>query len=430
MILTRKMELNNRTVSKLLFYQAIYILIYRFCVDVLHFPSVISYGIDIINVLVTMFFLYSKVAKKKLFLAGMAPVFFSVILLIGFCLADGIINMVKPQLVLWAFRNTMRYYPFFFSIIALWDEKMLDRMIKILFKLQYPNFLIVLFQYFVLGYHQDNIGGIFGHTVGCNAALNIYLCIVIALYIEKYIHKKTTLVPLLCAFVVFLVSIVLAELKVGFIELPMIIALAVLLNKPSFKTVVVTIAIVLMIPIGIQAIITLYPQWASFFVNLDSFLEIGTNVGGGYNISRLSAFSDINNLFFHNDISKNLLGLGFGNCEYSSITLFTSTFYERYGWLHYRWFAHQTWFLECGYLGIILYSLFFVTLFFWFIKLKRTYGDINGFGSFGQIIISLCFLNYIYNSTLRAEEGYILFLALALPCLNYRCLINNVNSIK
>lgn len=422
MALTRKMELNNRTVSKLLFYQVIYILICRFCVDVLHFPSVISYGIDIINALVTMFFLYSKVAKKKLFLAGMAPVFFSVILLIGFCLADGIINMVKTQLILWAFRNTMRYYPFFFSIIALWDEKMLDRTIKLLIRLQYPNFLVVLFQYLILGLKQDNIGGIFGNTTGCNAALNIYLCIITALLIEKYIHREITLIKLLCNFIIFLTTAVIAELKVGFIELPMMIILAILLNKPSFKTIIATIAVILMIPIGIQSIISLFPRWAYSFENMSSFLGTATEIGGGYNISRLGAFSDINNLFFHNDLSKKILGLGFGNCEYSSINFFTSTFYERYGWLHYRWFTHQTWFLECGYLGVILYFLFFVALFFWFVKQKRTYGDINGFGSFGQIIIALCFLNFIYNSSLRAEEGYILFLALALPCLRYSCL--------
>ena len=80
------------------------------------------------------------------------------------------------------------------------------------------------------------------------------------------------------------------------------------------------------------------------------------------------------------------------------------------------------WFLECGYLGIALYALFFVTLFIWIIYQKKRYGDNNGWGAFGQIVIVLCVLNFIYNSTLRAEEGYIFYLALALSCLYYRCL--------
>lgn len=420
--LAGRLVLDNNSISKILRFQVFYIFFLRFFVDILHFPSTISYGIDLLNLTITVFFLYSKISKRKIFNAGLTGVAVSVVILMIFVILDGIINLVKPQLILWAFRNTMRYYPFFFSIVVFWDEKMLDRMIKLFIRLQYINFIIVVFQYFVLGLKQDYIGGIFGHTNGCNAALNIYLCIVTSLYVEKYIHKKIKLIPLLANIIIFLATTVLAELKIGFVELPLIIILAVLLNKPSFKTIIATIAVTLMIPIGIQSMISLFPQWAYSFENLSAFLGTATEIGGGYNISRLGAFSDINNLFFHNDLSKKILGLGFGNCEYSSINFFTSTFYERYGWLHYRWFTHQTWFLECGYLGIILYFLFFVTLFFWFVKQKRTYGDINGFGSFGQIIIALCFLNFIYNSSLRAEEGYILFLALALPCLRYSCL--------
>ena len=422
----RKLVLNSSTVSKLLYYQVIYIFALRFCVDVLHFPSAISYGVDVINMLVTAFFLYSKSTKKKLFMAGMMPVIFAVIALIVFCFVDGITNMVKPQLFLWAFRNTMRYYPFFFSLVALWDEKMMDFVVKILLRLQYINFLIVLFQFFVLGYEQDYVGGIFGHTTGCNGALNIYLCIITALCIEKYIHKELGLFSTLSTVVIFLVSIVIAELKIGFIELPIILALAILLNKPSFKTVVATLVVLFMIPIGIQGMITLYPRWAYSFVDVGSFLGVGTEVGGGYNISRLGAFSDINGIFFHDDLIRNLFGFGFGNCEYSSIDIFTSSFNKRYGWLHYRWFAHQMWFLECCYLGIFFYALFFVSLFVWLAHQKRQFGDQGGFGSFGQIMIVICALSFIYNFTLRTEDGYMLYLALAIPCLNYRCVMEKV----
>ena len=418
--------LDKKSISKILRFQVFYIFFLRFFVDILHFPSIISYGLDLLNLLITAFLLYSKVSKRKISKAELTGVAVSVVLLIVFVIFDGIVNLVKPQLMLWAFRNTMRYYPFFFSIIVFWNEKMLDSMLHFLLKLQYPNFLIILFQFFVLKYHQDNIGGIFGCATGCNGALNVYLCIVTALSVERFIHKKINLMSILCSMVFFLVAAVLAELKVVFFELPLIIILAVLLNRPSFRTIVTLIAVVLMIPIGISMIVVVFPQWGASFANINTFLEMGAGTGGGYNISRLGAFSDINRLLFQNDILKKILGLGFGNCEYSSIALFSSSFYDRYGWLHYRWFSHQMWFLECGYLGILLYALFFVQLFIWITGQKKKYGDSDGLGSFGQIMIILSAVNFIYNFTLRSEEGYMLYFALALSCLHYQCIREHI----
>lgn len=419
--MTGKMILDKRTIQNMLRFQVFYIFFLRFFVDILRFPSAISYGIDLINLIITGYLLFSKAGKKRILRAGLASVVLSVVLLMVYTISDGIVNFVKPQLMFWAFRNTMRYYPFFFSIITFWDEKTMESMIRFLMKLQYPNFLIVLFQFFVLKSHQDNIGGIFGCISGCNGALNIYLCIVTALSVEKYLHKEIKLVSVLCTMGIFLTCSVLAELKVGFVELPMIIVLAILFNRPSFRTVVTTLAVLLMIPLGVSTIIVIFPQWAVSFMSLDAFFGIGSQTSGGYDISRLNAFSEINDLFFKNDFLQNALGLGFGNCEYSAISFFSSSFHKRYGWLHYRWFTHQMLFLECGYLGILFYAAFFVTLFLWFMRQKKEFGDNNGWGSFGQIMIAICALNFIYNYTLRTDEGYMLYLALAFPCLYYRC---------
>lgn len=418
--LAGRLVLDNNSISKILRFQVFYIFFLRFFVDILHFPSTISYGIDLLNLTITVFFLYSKISKRKIFNAGLTGVAVSVVILMIFVIFDGIINLVKPQLILWAFRNTMRYYPFFFSIVVFWDENRLESMLRFLLELQFPNFIIILFQFFVLNYHQDNIGGIFGCATGCNGALNVYLCIVTALSIEKFIHKKTNLISVLFSVSVFLVASVLAELKIGFFELPLIIILAILLNQPSFRMIVILIAVTLMIPIGVSMIVELFPQWGKSFVDINTFLEMGAGTGGGYNISRLGAFSDINRLVFQNEFFKKFWGLGFGNCEYSSIELFSSSFYNRYGWLHYRWFSHQMWFLECGYLGILLYAFFFIQLFVWITGQKRKFGDDNGLGSFGQITIILSIVNFIYNFTLRSEEGYMLYFALALTCLYYR----------
>ena len=416
-----KFIIDNKRICKILYFQLLYAIFSPFLIDIFHFPNFINYGLDLINFLVILFFIKSKTAKRRIHTAGLSIVMLSVISLVIFVIINGILHFVKPPLIIWAFRNTMRFYPMFFSIVVFWDEKMIEKVVQLFLKLQVPNFIIVLFQFYILGYQQDSIGGIFGHISGCNGYLNIYLCIVTIFSVERYIHKKIRFKSLLFCLGMVMLSSVFAELKVAFIEIPLIIILALILNKPSIKLIMASCIVIMLIPIGIEIICRLFPQWADSFLSLDAFLSVGNEIGGGYNISRISAFSDIDRLIFRGDTLKNLFGLGFGNCEYSNFSFLTSEFYQSYGELHYRWFTHQMWFLECGYVGIILYILFFLLLFLWFNEQKLKYKDNYGFRATGQILIVIILLNFIYNFTLRSEAGYIILSALALSCAHIRC---------
>lgn len=413
--------LNNKSVSRLLYWQVILAFFLPFLVDELHFPDFVSYGLDIFNLFITLFLLYSKNVKRSLRLAKLSIAVFSVILLLLYVVVNGILHFVKPQLIIWALRKTFRFYPFFFAIVALWDEKMIGRMYLFLDALQLPNFLIVLFQFFILGYEQDSIGGIFGHTSGCNGYLNLYFCIVTIMSIERYIHRETKLISVVLCMCMVVVSSVVAELKVIFVEIPLIILLAVLLNRPSPKTILAAIFMGAAVLLGWNIIQLVFPHWSYAFSSFQALVNVGNETSGGYNISRLSAISDINSILFHGDILKNLFGLGFGNCEYSSISFLTSAFFQEYGYLHYQWFTHQIWFLECGIIGILAYFAFFAVLFLWVTKQKKKHGDNSGMGTSCQLLIVIIAMHFIYNNALRAESGYILFAALALPCAYYRC---------
>ena len=110
-----------------------------------------------------------------------------------------------------------------------------------------------------------------------------------------------------------------------------------------------------------------------------------------------------------------MLGYGFGNCEYSSFDFFTSDFYKQYGRYHYRWFAHQHWFLEGGYLGFGLILAFFVLIFVWCTKYKKWFGEYKNFVLFGQIFSIITILSLWYNAAIKVEIAYVIMFALSAP---------------
>lgn len=416
---------NNKVISNILYFQFSYVFFYAGLVDFFHIPSIITYGIDILNIICFLYFLYSNKRKKVFKMTRVQYLYVMVFFLFLGCILTAVINLVNPLLVIWGVRNSLRYFPFFFSIIAFWDQDCLEQITQFLIKFQVINFIIILYQFFIKGYSQDLLGGIFGHSIGCNAALNMYLCIVVTLVIERYLRKKTSGIMLAFTLLTWIFIASAAELKIAFVEIPVIILLAIFLNKPSMRTFLIIVLAIIGLKIGLSLVVQYFPDWANAFTDIQSLLDVGKGTGGGYNISRFGAFSDITNLFFKDSVVNRIFGLGMGNCEYSSFSFLTSAFYREFGFLNYRWFSHQMWFLQCGYLGIIMLGIIILILFIWITKRKLKYRDEYGYGSFGQIFILLMIVNFIYNASLTTEVGYIAFAALALPFVYYKIRIMN-----
>lgn len=157
-----------------------------------------------------------------------------------------------------------------------------------------------------------------------------------------------------------------------------------------------------------------FPQSMQFLTNIEGIMEYGTGTGGGYSLGRIGAYGNINRLIFHDDLMLNLFGLGFGNCEYSSFPMFTSAFYNSYGYLNYRWFTNQIWFLQCGYLGIIAYLAVIVSIFIWNIRnisIKGT--NQNLFCNLSIVFSVILFIMFFYNQTCSIEISYVVFYVLA-----------------
>lgn len=376
-------------------------------------PSTIMYLLDITNVISMIYIVYAK-KTQKILQSLKASSLLKILLILSVVLIIGdIINLVNPLLIVWAIRNNFRAFIFFFICIVILEKEDVEKIFNILCALQVPNVILSFYQYFTLGLNQDYLGGIFGIEQGCNAYTNIYLCIICIYVIVMYIYKKTRLRKVIIISVSSLIIAAAAELKIFFIEFVVIIVLAVILTRPNRKTFSIVVIAGVMLEIGLNTFKVIFPSAYKDLVDISRLVEYNTSVIWGYNISRWGAFKEINQIFFKNNIIYNLFGYGFGNCEYSSVAFFTSDFYKEYGNYHYRWFAHQHWFLEGGYLGFGLILVFFVFIFIWNTKYKKKFEQYKQFALFGQIFSIITIVSLWYNAAIKVEVSYAIMFALA-----------------
>ena len=275
--------------------------------------------------------------------------------------------------------------------------------------LQVVNVVLTLYQYFVMKLTQDNLGGIFGVERGVNAYSNTFLCAICTYMIVMYLSKKVKLLPMLLIFASSLLIAALAELKIFFIEIVLILLLAVLFSRASVRAMKIVFFSVVGLVASFALFAQLFPEHAAILMNWKLLLEYTTESIQGYNISRLSAFSEINRIFFKDNVWLNLFGYGFGNCESGS------AFYEIYGHYNYVWFTHQVTFLETGYAGVILYALFYVIVYIHARKSKKQDPKNAHYYTLTQIICLLTPIWFMYNQSMRIECAYLIFFLLAIP---------------
>ena len=409
------MIINKKTIRLIIRFEIVFTLVIFEIIDLFKLPNTILYILDALNIVLFIYLLASKTKKQQFILAEYNITKYSlIVLIIGIFLSD-IINCVSPFLIIWAFRNSFRFLALFFSSIMVLEEEDVKSIFDLMIWIQIPNVVLTLFQYYVIGTSWDNIGGIFGTQSGCNAYSNVYFCIIVIYAITQYVNGKCTFLRLFLVCGSSLVLSTFGEIKFFYIEFVIIILICMFMTHPSLKKVSALIVSIMTFVIGMTILSAVMPDAYKFFTNFDVFMNYNNTVLSGYNINRIGAFSHINQLFFHNSILKNMFGLGFGNCEYSSITIFNSHFHDIYGGFHYRWFSHQMWFLETGYVGIILLVLFLLSVFFWGIQ-KRNKLQCNWeWGLFANVFSLITIINLWYNNAIRVETGYLVYFALAAP---------------
>lgn len=318
---------------------------------------------------------------------------------------------------LWGLRNNIRMFVAFFAFAYLADWEDAKGWIKALDVLFVINFAVVILQYFS-GYGQDYIGGIFGTSKGCNGSLLIFLCIVFAKTILSFMRGEEKMSKCIFVSVASLLVSTLSELKMFFILFILILFMASFMTAHSIKkTLFFAFGAVLVVLFG-TLLTVLYKDFADF-LSFDSLIKALTDTGYATDedIGRFTALPVISQRFLPGFFRK-LFGLGLGNCDSSSLSMFNTPFFESHQTVHYSYFSYAFLFLETGFVGLALYASFFVASFFVSRKLKKL-EMADEFACQMSIILSvICLILLVYNSSLRMEIGFMLFFVLALPIIS------------
>ncbi|XZH07168.1 hypothetical protein ACSW93_11775 [Clostridium perfringens] len=408
----KKRSQNERLVEFILFFPFLFAIFEQ----LFHIPNLERYLIDICWMVLFLKMFLSKncnISKQSKILKKW---------IICFLVFTAVTYLFQYQSIfyyIWGVRNNFRFYIFFFGCIAYLKIKNIESYLELLDKIFYINFIISLFQYFILGIRQDFLGGIFGVEAGCNGYLNIFQVIIISKSIIYYLNKKETLFKCVIKCSMALVIAACAELKFFFIEFIIIVILAILVTKFTWRKIVIIIATIIGVSLGISLLIHIFPNFKEV-MSIQGLLESASSDKGytsSGDMNRLTAITISNKLFLKTYIMR-ILGLGLGNCDHSNFDFLNTPFYKAYNLLHYDWLSTSYIYLEMGIIGLTFFFGFFVIIYL-IITTRIKKNNINiVYAQLAKIIAVMCIVIGIYNSTLRTEAAYMLYFILAIPFLN------------
>lgn len=402
--------------KSVIYIELVYVLVVFFLVNCMGLPYAAVYMTDVINCLAIVFAL--KEGPSTFRRIGYGAV---VALFLVFCvvlLLSDVMNAVSVPLVVWALRNTFRFFGFFFACVVLLDMADVKRLVNVLFAFQWINLVVSMYQFAFLGLSQDNLGGIFGSAAGCNAYSNVFFCILIAYYSLFCLSGKEPIWKLLFVCVSTLALAAMAELKFYYFEFIAIMLVAVLVHLNKVRAFVVAGISVAALVVGLYIFAQVFPLAYETIIDFDETFSYASQGMAGYELSRFGAFGEISELIFNNDPLQVLFGIGFGGAEFSSnISVFVSPFSQIWGYLNYRWFAHQMWFIEAGYLGFGLFVALFVSHCVYSARLIKRYPQHKTMLQFVMVFTVVATVNLWYNCSIRIEAGYLIYFVLAISCI-------------
>ena len=377
----------------------------------LRLPGVLKFFVDAAwaGILICMVLRGKVKIGRRIF-----PQMMIVVIFVVYTMFVYLFRFQSPFYYFWGARNYLRFYIAFFAVATYFTGEDAKKCLKFMDALFWINVAMCLIQ-FLAGNDQDNIGGIFGTDVGCNAYVIVYQTVVITRSVLEYMNGKESTARCFSRCAGALIVSAIAELKVFYLILIIIMIMAAVLTSFSMRKVLFLLVCSLLVSVAATLLGMVYSYFEGF-LSIESLLAFITQKGYASDIDmgRTNAISFISKRFLTSFPAK-LFGLGLGNCDTSTIGLFNTSFYTQHVDLHYSIFSYAFMFLENGYIGLTLYVGFFV-LCFWKTRkiLKQKQAD-PIFAQMGLIISLICFMLMIYNSSLRTEAGYMVYFVLALP---------------
>lgn len=376
-------------------------------------PGVAGYAkyiADVVLVL-TLFLLFSR--RNISFRRTVVPALILVCIFFAYTLVVYVFRFQSPFYFLWGLRNNFRFYVAFFAFIAFMDETDVADWFKIVDMLFWLNIVVSIFQFVFLDVKQDYLGGIFGVEGGANGYSLVLFSIVVGKSVLCAMAGQEKVSACAWKCIASLVIAAMAELKFYFLVFLLLLGMASMFSGLSWRK-------VLILTIGALAVMagsTLLVAWFDIkgVWDIQKLITLATKktYSTARDLNRLSAVPTLANTLLTQPVDQ-MFGLGLGNCDTSAFAICNTPFYQRYSYLHYTWFSAAMLFLETGYVGLVLYVLFFILVFRHAFRWRK----VGGNAIYCQLAMMMAVMSGIllfYNSSLRIEAAYMLYFVLAVP---------------
>lgn len=374
-------------------------------------PSFVKYIVDVcwISALISLLFVKRAYIKKDI-----APAVFIMAVFFLLALIVYLFNFQSPFYFLWGLRNNLRFYIAFIAFTIYFDADDIKSCLKFMDIFFWINAVVVFFQFFVLGYKQDYLGGMFGVEKGCNAYLIVFFIIISIKSVLNYFNDNESAFSCFAKCGVLLMISVMAELKFFFVIFVIAIIVASVITKFSWKKVFLYIVSFFFIMVASVLLVEFFGENRA--IDIDNIIELvlASNYSSSRDLGRFTAIPTISQYYLTEPLEQ-LFGFGLGNCDTSSFEICNTPFFRSYSYLNYNWFSSAFLFLETGYIGLFLFLLFFVAVFILAYKKSKQENANILFCQMGMIMAIICFILTFYNSSLRMETGYMAYFVLALP---------------
>lgn len=423
MELTGWYKKKNHLCNNLIEFQVFFILVAFFMETSVGMPHAAIYITDIITLALFLLTFEDLIRKNDKFCRR-------TVCLIGlfavYTLIDFLLNGESVLYYVWGLRNVFRFYLFFMSCMYCVKLNVIEKMMHIFEIFLYINVLVCSWQFFILKLPFDNIGGFFGIATQSSGYMNVLLVLVTVMAVIRYLKQMDAVRPFLIKIACSVYISVISELKVYYIELALIVFMALLMetvskkrwNKKMLKAGIICAAGMMLLA---AATVRLNPgYWKGFFSPAGIWREAtrASGYSASGDLNRLTAIPYIFEHIFGGGL-KSVLGFGLGNCDYSSnYSFLTSSFYSQYQSLHYVWFCAPFLFLELGFAGLIIYISLFCMVAMTALQNSKKYKLTEEEKFWNQVaaVVSLCCIFFmLYNNCLRTEAAYMLYFVLSFP---------------
>lgn len=320
----------------------------------------------------------------------------------------------SPFYFLWGFRNNFRFYIAFFAFAAFMVEADVKTWFKILDVLFWINIVLSVIQFLFLDVQGDFLGGIFGIEGASNGYTIVLFCVVIGKSLLASFSGQEKMLHTVLKSIASLLVAVMAEMKFYFIVFVLLLGMAAVFTRFSFRKLIFLMIGAVAIMWSSRLLVSLFEFQGT--LSLEFFIDLATqeSYSSQSDVNRLSAIASLSQSVITNPLDQ-IFGLGLGNCDTATFAICNTPFYQQYSHLHYTWFTAPMVFLEMGYIGLVLYSSFFlVCIWSAFREMKRKEGN-QLYCRLTVMIAAMCILLVFYNSSLRIESAYMIYFVLVLP---------------